>query len=73
MNASPLPSFVNGNAFLGSGSFDVLDPHNTSKIVHTVSSVTVADVPAIIAAAEAALPGWKAVSRDPFSSPSSIG
>ncbi|KAL8278624.1 hypothetical protein RQP46_008916 [Phenoliferia psychrophenolica] len=62
MSASPLPSFVGGKAFIGQGSYEVSDPHNQSKVVHTVSSVTVADVPAIIAAAEAALPGWKATS-----------
>lgn len=62
LNLSPLPSYVDGKAFEGKGSYTVLDPHDTSKEVHKVSSVTVDDIPAVIAAAAQALPAWKAVS-----------
>ncbi|KAK4705364.1 hypothetical protein P7C70_g838, partial [Phenoliferia sp. Uapishka_3] len=62
MSASPLPSFVGGAAFVGSGSYQVVDPHDTSKVLHTVSSVTLEDVPKVIAAAAAAAPAWKATS-----------
>ena len=64
MQASPVPSYVGGKPFIGSGSYPVADPHQTSKVVHVVSSVTLSDVPAVIAAAEAALPGWRAVSEE---------
>lgn len=62
LNISPLPSYVDGKAFEGKGSYTVLDPHDTTKEIHKVSSITVDDVPAVIAAAKKALPAWKAVS-----------
>ncbi|ORY88424.1 aldehyde dehydrogenase [Leucosporidium creatinivorum] len=62
LNISPLPNYVDGKAFEGKGSYTVLDPHDTSKEIHKVSSITVDDVPAVIAAAKKALPAWKATS-----------
>lgn len=62
LNQNPLPCYVGGAAFEGaSGSFTVLDPHS-GKELHKVSSVTAADVPKVVEAAEKAFPGWKAVS-----------
>jgi hypothetical protein len=62
LTASPVPCYVGGQAYTGSGSYDVKDPHNPSQTLHSVSSVTLDDVPAVIAAAEKAFPAWKAVS-----------
>lgn len=62
LNISPLPSYVDGKPFPGKGSYTVLDPHDTSKEIQQVSSVTVDDIPAVIEAAKKALPAWKAVS-----------
>lgn len=59
---SPLPSYVGGKAFTGSGSFKVHDPHSKGKVLHTVSSVTAADVPKVIEAAKKAFPTWKKTS-----------
>jgi acyl-CoA reductase-like NAD-dependent aldehyde dehydrogenase len=66
--ANPLPCYVGGQAFVASASYDVVDPHAPSKVLHTVSSVTEADVVKVIESAEKAFPGWRDVSS---SSPTS--
>lgn len=63
LSASPLPCYVDGKAFIGSNTYSVADPHNPSKVIHTVSSVSSEDVVKVIAAAEKAFPAWKAVSH----------
>lgn len=61
LDQSPLPCYVNGQAFLGSSTYDVKDPHNTSKVHHTVSSITEADVPKVIEVAHKAQKSWAKV------------
>ncbi|CEQ41633.1 SPOSA6832_03370 [Sporobolomyces salmonicolor] len=61
LDQSPLPCFVNGEAWKGSASYEVKDPHNTSKVLHTVSSITVDDVPKVVETAAKAAKSWKNV------------
>lgn len=64
LHAAPLPGLLNGKPFHGSASYDVKDPHNPSKTLHQVSSITVQDVPAVIDVAQKAFKSWKNVSSD---------
>lgn len=57
-----VPCFVDGKAFIGSTSYEVLDPHS-KKLLHTASAVTSEDVDKVIAVAEKAFASWKLVSR----------
>ncbi|GAA5995902.1 aldehyde dehydrogenase [Rhodotorula paludigena] len=57
---SPVPGLLNGKPFTsGSGSYDVKDPHDSSKVIHSVSSITVDDVPKVVDVAHKAFKSWK--------------
>ncbi|GAA5905731.1 aldehyde dehydrogenase [Sporobolomyces salmoneus] len=58
LDQSPLPCYLGGEAFTGSSSYEVKDPHNSSKVLHTVSSITEADVPKVIEVAHKAQKKW---------------
>ncbi|SCZ90067.1 BZ3500_MvSof-1268-A1-R1_Chr1-3g01756 [Microbotryum saponariae] len=59
LSQSPVPCYVNGEAFKGSGSYAVKDPHSPSKTLHEVSSVTIADVPKVLEAASKSFKAWR--------------
>ncbi|GAA5869010.1 hypothetical protein JCM1840_000442 [Sporobolomyces johnsonii] len=59
LDQSPIPCFLNGEAWKGSASYEVRDPHNTSKVLHTVSSITVDDVPKVVETAAKAAKSWR--------------
>lgn len=61
LEAATVPCFVGGAAWQGSSSYEVKDPHS-GKLLHTVSSVTVADIPHILEVAQAAFKTWKRTS-----------
>ncbi|GAA5841709.1 hypothetical protein JCM3766R1_005158 [Sporobolomyces carnicolor] len=58
LDQSPLPCYVGGKAWTGSSTYDVKDPHDTSKVLHKVSSITEADVPKVIEVADKAQKAW---------------
>lgn len=62
LKAEPLHCYVDGKPFAGSGSYEVRDPHTPSETLHKVSSITVDDVPKVLASADAAAKKWKRVS-----------
>lgn len=62
LDQSPLPCYVGGKAWTGSSTYDVKDPHDTSKVLHKVSSITEADVPKVIEVADKAQKAWAKVS-----------
>ncbi|GAA6039257.1 hypothetical protein JCM8097_003231 [Rhodosporidiobolus ruineniae] len=62
LDASPVPGYLAGAPFIGSSSYDVKDPHNPDKVLHSVSSITVQDVPRVIDVAAKAAKTWKNVS-----------
>ncbi|BGP19142.1 hypothetical protein JCM10213v2_007229 [Rhodosporidiobolus nylandii] len=60
LTPSPLlPCYLAGKPFHGSSQFDVKDPHDPSRVIHSVSSITVADVEKVVSVAEAAGKKWK--------------
>ncbi|KAM0756034.1 aldehyde dehydrogenase [Meredithblackwellia eburnea MCA 4105] len=59
LNNTPVPSYVDGAPFTGSATFNVLDPHDNSKVLHQVSSITEADVPKVVGAAAKAFKTWR--------------
>lgn len=61
LSAQVIPCFVDGKAFTGQNSYQVVDPHNPAKTLHTVSSVSEADVVKVLESAHKAFPAWKAV------------
>ncbi|KAM0750932.1 aldehyde dehydrogenase [Meredithblackwellia eburnea MCA 4105] len=62
LNTYPVPCYVGGSPFVGSGTFDVRDPHDNSKVIHKVSSITIADVPKVVEIAAKAAKTWKLTS-----------
>ncbi|GAA5939693.1 uncharacterized protein JCM15063_005261 [Sporobolomyces koalae] len=58
LDQKPLPCYVDGEAFTGGATFDVKDPHDTSTVLHTVSSITVQDVPKVVESAHRAQKSW---------------
>ncbi|GAA5968104.1 hypothetical protein JCM3765_005851 [Sporobolomyces pararoseus] len=58
LDQSPLPCYLEGKAFNGSSTYEVKDPHNPSKVLHKVSSITEADVPKVIEVAQKAQKSW---------------
>ncbi|SCV68256.1 BQ2448_377 [Microbotryum intermedium] len=59
LSQSPVPCYVNGEAFKGSGSYAVKDPHNPSETLHEVSSITIGDVPKVLEAASKSFKAWR--------------
>ncbi|BGP57463.1 hypothetical protein JCM8202_002020 [Rhodotorula sphaerocarpa] len=62
LEIKPVPCYVDGKPFTGSGKFDVRDPHNADSVLHSVSTITPDDVPKVMAVARAAGKTWKKVS-----------
>lgn len=62
-----LPGLLNGKPYHPSGSYELRDPHNPEKVLHTVASVTVKEVKEVVEAAEKASRSWKTVRTLPFS------
>ncbi|SCZ87932.1 BZ3500_MvSof-1268-A1-R1_Chr2-3g05400 [Microbotryum saponariae] len=54
-----VPCYVDGKLFHGSSQYEVLDPHDNSKVLHQVSSITVDDVPKILETSARAFKTWK--------------
>jgi len=64
LKQSPIPSVVNNQIFKASSTYDVInlaDPRG-KEILHSVSSVTEADVEKICQSASSAFPAWRATS-----------
>ncbi|GAA5973197.1 hypothetical protein JCM11641_006318 [Rhodosporidiobolus odoratus] len=59
LTSVPVPSYVAGKAFHGSGSYTVKDPHNPDAVLHEVSSIKVEDVPRVLEVAQKAFKVWK--------------
>ena len=63
--AIDLPMTVGGERRMGAGEpIDVVQPHNRRSVLGTLRNAAPADVEAAIAAANAAAPGWRALSFD---------
>ncbi|GAA5864367.1 hypothetical protein JCM8547_005798 [Rhodosporidiobolus lusitaniae] len=63
LSTSPhLPGYLSGKPAQFSSSYEVRDPHNPDKVLHTVSSVTVDDVEKVVEVAQKAFRSWKTTS-----------
>ncbi|POY76346.1 hypothetical protein BMF94_0543 [Rhodotorula taiwanensis] len=62
LTSDPVPCYVDGKPFTGAGSYKVLDPHSPESTLHSVSSITVDDIPKVMETATAAAKKWKRTS-----------
>ncbi|GAA6061740.1 hypothetical protein JCM10212_000473 [Sporobolomyces blumeae] len=62
LDQSPIPCYLDGKAWTASSSYEVKDPHDPSKALHKVSSITVDDVPKVMQVAAKAAKAWKQTS-----------
>lgn len=56
---TPVPCLINNKAHTTSKTYDVVDPHDPSKVLHKVYAASAADADAAIKAAWAAFPAWR--------------
>ncbi|GAA5892209.1 hypothetical protein JCM6882_003611 [Rhodosporidiobolus microsporus] len=59
LDAAQIPCYLSGKPYTASGSYDVQDPHNPDKVLHSVSSITVQDVDKVVEVAAKAARSWK--------------
>ncbi|KAL0479731.1 hypothetical protein AKO1_007559 [Acrasis kona] len=65
LTSTPVPCLVDGVSFATNTTFDVVDPHNASKVLHRVCSVsTKEEVDKIIESSQSAFLRWKNTSID---------
>ncbi|SCV73591.1 BQ2448_7517 [Microbotryum intermedium] len=62
LKSTPVPCYVDGQPFLGSGSFAVKDPHDPSNTLYEASSITTADLGKVLESSARAFKAWKKTS-----------
>ncbi|GAA5837311.1 hypothetical protein JCM11251_004963 [Rhodosporidiobolus azoricus] len=59
LDAQQIPCYLSGKPYTASSSYEVKDPHNPDKVLHTVSSITAQDVDKVVEVAAQAAKSWK--------------